>query len=59
PYSVDSWMSRLIELINPGISKELFISLNTTKTHLKNINAKLNTENRTRAVAAARQVRLI
>lgn len=52
-------MSRLIELINPGISKELFISLNTTKTHLKNINAKLNTENRTRAVAAARQVRLI
>lgn len=40
---------------NSEISEELFISLNTTKTHLKNINSKLGAENRTRAVFIGRE----
>ena len=43
---------------NLEISEGLFISLNTVKTHLKNINAKLNAENRTRAVALGREAGL-
>ncbi len=39
---------------NLEIAEKLFISVNTVKTHLKRINGKLGTENRTQAVAEAR-----
>ena len=39
---------------NIQIAEELFISMNTVKTHLKNINGKLGAENRTQAVHIAR-----
>ena len=44
---------------NFQISEELFISMNTVKTHLKNINGKLGAENRTRAVHIARRLKLL
>ena len=44
---------------NNTISTTLFISLNTVKWHLKNIFGKLGVNNRTSAVAVARQLDLI
>jgi LuxR family maltose regulon positive regulatory protein len=44
---------------NQEIADSLFISLNTVKTHLKNINRKLDTDNRSKAIAAARRKGLI
>ena len=46
-------------LTNEEISRRLFISLNTTKWHLKSIFGKLTAGNRTRAVARARELGLI
>jgi DNA-binding NarL/FixJ family response regulator len=51
----------LLQLINEGknnneISDKLFVSINTTKKHLKNIFAKLDVTSRTAAVAAARKL---
>jgi len=46
-------------LSNREITEKLFISLNTVKTHLKNINDKLNVHNRTQAVARARELGLL
>jgi LuxR family maltose regulon positive regulatory protein len=46
-------------LQNKEIGEKLFISLNTVKTHLKNINSKLDVTNRTRAVARAKELGLI
>jgi len=43
-------------LSNKEISERLFISLNTVKTHTKNINSKLNANNRTRAIARAKEL---
>lgn len=41
------------------ISQELFISLNTVRTHVKAIYAKLNVDNRTRAIEQARRLKLL
>lgn len=38
---------------NPGISEQLSISINTVKSHIKNILSKLQLENRTQAAAYA------
>jgi LuxR family maltose regulon positive regulatory protein len=46
-------------LSNQSIADRLYISLPTVKTHLRNINAKLCSANRTEAVAVARQHALI
>ena len=42
-------------LRNKEIAEKLFISLNTVKTHLKNINSKLNVTKRTKAVVRAKE----
>jgi len=46
-------------LSNNKISEELFISMNTVKTHLKNIFAKLGVEDRTHAVMKALKSNLL
>jgi LuxR family maltose regulon positive regulatory protein len=48
-----------IGLTNQEISEQLFISLNTVKTHVKNIYQRLEVSNRAQAIARARQLRLI
>ena len=44
---------------NCDIAASLFVSESTVRTHLRNINAKLDARNRTEAVAIARELRLI
>jgi len=44
---------------NREIAARLYISMNTVKTHIKNINSKLNVHNRTHAVFAARDLGLV
>jgi LuxR family transcriptional regulator, maltose regulon positive regulatory protein len=46
-------------LTNQEISEQLFISLNTVKTHIKNIYQRLEVSNRAQAIARARQRGLI
>jgi LuxR family maltose regulon positive regulatory protein len=46
-------------LQNKEIAEKLFISLNTVKTHLKNINSKLDVKSRIRAVARAKEMGLL
>ena len=43
-------------LSNREIAEKLFISLNTVKTHAKNINGKMDVNNRTKAVARAKEL---
>jgi len=44
---------------NQEIADQLFVSLNTTKTHLANIYSKLGVSRRTQAVAKARKLTLV
>jgi LuxR family maltose regulon positive regulatory protein len=44
---------------NQQIADQLYISLNTTKTHVKNILGRLRVENRTQAAARARELGLL
>lgn len=44
---------------NQKISQALYISVNTVKTHLKNINSKLQVTNRSEALAKARKMELL
>lgn len=44
---------------NIGMAEKLFVSDSTVRTHLRNINSKLNAQSRTQAVAIARQLGLI
>jgi len=46
-------------LSNREISEKLFISLNTVKTHTKNIHSKLGVNSRTKAIARAKELRLL
>jgi LuxR family maltose regulon positive regulatory protein len=47
------------DLPNQEIADKLFISLNTVKTHLKNIYLKLEVDNRVKAVAKARELGIV
>ena len=46
-------------LSRPEIASELSVSLNTVNTHIRNIYAKLQTQDRSSAVQRARQMRLL
>ncbi|WP_078085631.1 LuxR C-terminal-related transcriptional regulator [Microbulbifer mangrovi] len=46
-------------LSNGAISERMFVSQNTVRTHLRNINAKLHAQSRTEALAIARKLQLI
>ena len=46
-------------LSNREIADKLFISLNTVKTHTKNINSKLDVNSRIKAVARAKELKLL
>jgi LuxR family maltose regulon positive regulatory protein len=46
-------------LTNQKIAEKLFISLNTVRTHTKNINSKLDVHSRTQAIARAKKLGLI
>jgi LuxR family maltose regulon positive regulatory protein len=64
---VDSISERELEVLhlisaglsNKEIAEKLFISLNTVKTHTKNINSKLNVTNRTKAVVRAKELGIL
>jgi LuxR family transcriptional regulator, maltose regulon positive regulatory protein len=47
------------DLSNQEIADKLFISLNTVKTHAKNIYLKLEADNRTKAIAKAKELGII
>lgn len=44
---------------NQEVADKLFVSLNTTKTHISNIYSKLNVKRRTQAIQKARDLALI
>jgi LuxR family maltose regulon positive regulatory protein len=46
-------------LTRPEIANELFVSLNTVNTHIRNIYAKLGVNGRSAAVATARKAKLL
>ena len=46
-------------LSNPEIAENLYVSVNTLKTHLKHIYRKLNATNRSQAIAAAEERHLL
>jgi LuxR family maltose regulon positive regulatory protein len=46
-------------LTRPEISQQLYVSINTVNTHIRNIYAKLGTRDRSSAVQRARELRLL
>ena len=44
---------------NQEIADQLFVSLNTTKTHISNIYSKLNVKRRTQAIQKARDLAIV
>jgi LuxR family maltose regulon positive regulatory protein len=46
-------------LTRPDIARELYVSVNTVNTHIRNIYSKLGTRDRSSAVQRARQLRLL
>jgi DNA-binding CsgD family transcriptional regulator len=46
-------------LTRSNIARQLYVSVNTVSTHIRNIYSKLDANNRTQAVERARQLRLI
>ena len=52
-------MQELRALAAPEIAEELSLSLNTVKTHMRNLYAKLGTHRRAEAVARARALGLL
>jgi len=44
---------------NREIAQELYVAQSTVKTHMKNIHRKLDTHNRTQALARASELNLI
>jgi LuxR family maltose regulon positive regulatory protein len=46
-------------LSRPEIARELSVSVNTVNTHIRNIYAKLQTQDRSSAVRRAREIRLL
>lgn len=55
---------RVLQLVaegysNSAMAEKLFVSDSTVRTHLRNISAKLQAQNRTQAVAIARRLKLI
>ena len=54
----------MLNLISKGLSNQeiadkLFVSLNTIRTHTKNVNLKLDVHSRTQAVVVAKELGLI
>jgi DNA-binding CsgD family transcriptional regulator len=63
-YDISSREFEVLQLMAKGysnkeIADELFISINTVKTHTSNLYSKLNASRRTQAVNEARRLRLI
>ena len=64
---LDDFKPRELEIIkmmaeghsNQEIADRLYIALSTVKTHINNIYAKLGVTSRTRAIARARELRII
>ena len=56
--------NRVLQLLSEGysnraIAEKLFVSDSTVRTHLRNVNSKLNANNRTHAVAIARKIGIV
>lgn len=56
---LDTLKAMAEELSNQQIADKLFVSLNTVKTHLKNIYLKLEVDNRKKAIEKAKELNLI
>ncbi|KAA9325647.1 LuxR C-terminal-related transcriptional regulator [Adhaeribacter soli] len=56
---VDTLQLIALELSNQEIADKLFVSLNTVKTHVKNIYAKLEVDNRKKAIEKGKALQLI
>jgi LuxR family maltose regulon positive regulatory protein len=46
-------------LTRPDIARELYVSVNTVNTHIRNIYSKLDARDRSSAVGRARELRLL